>query len=120
MLQGAVSQSSLSSTGLYPGGPTMGKVERRSPAVSSTPGLVLEPAQGEESRALLSVKKAHGEEKENLTAQALDLSLKYHFVTPLTSMVVTKPEDNEDERAIADKPGEGGDRDGGCNLEASL
>uniref|UniRef100_A0A2K6RM54 Inter-alpha-trypsin inhibitor heavy chain H3 n=1 Tax=Rhinopithecus roxellana TaxID=61622 RepID=A0A2K6RM54_RHIRO len=52
-------------------------------------------------------KNAHGEEKENLTAQALDLSLKYHFVTPLTSMVVTKPEDNEDERAIADKPGEG-------------
>ncbi|XP_017393709.1 inter-alpha-trypsin inhibitor heavy chain H3 isoform X2 [Cebus imitator] len=51
-------------------------------------------------------KKAHGEEKENLTAQALDLSLKYHFVTPLTSMVVTKPEDNEDEPAIADKPGE--------------
>uniref|UniRef100_A0A2I3TUE8 Inter-alpha-trypsin inhibitor heavy chain H3 n=1 Tax=Pan troglodytes TaxID=9598 RepID=A0A2I3TUE8_PANTR len=51
-------------------------------------------------------KNAHGEEKENLTAWALDLSLKYHFVTPLTSMVVTKPEDNEDERAIADKPGE--------------
>nr|XP_036850782.1 inter-alpha-trypsin inhibitor heavy chain H3 [Manis javanica] len=52
-------------------------------------------------------KKAHGEEKENLTAQALDLSLKYHFVTPLTSMVVTKPEDSEDQTAIADKPGEG-------------
>ncbi|XP_012590621.1 PREDICTED: inter-alpha-trypsin inhibitor heavy chain H3 [Condylura cristata] len=52
-------------------------------------------------------KNAHGEEKENLTAQALDLSLKYHFVTPLTSMVVTKPEDNEDKTAIADKPGEG-------------
>uniref|UniRef100_A0A452V5H9 Inter-alpha-trypsin inhibitor heavy chain H3 n=1 Tax=Ursus maritimus TaxID=29073 RepID=A0A452V5H9_URSMA len=52
-------------------------------------------------------KNAHGEEKENLTAQALDLSLKYHFVTPLTSMVVTKPEDNEDQTAIADKPGEG-------------
>lgn len=34
-------------------------------------------------------------------------------------MVVTKPEDNEDERAIADKPGEGGDRDGGHNPEAS-
>ncbi|XP_044111189.1 inter-alpha-trypsin inhibitor heavy chain H3 isoform X2 [Neovison vison] len=51
-------------------------------------------------------KNAHGEEKENLTAQALDLSLKYHFVTPLTSMVVTKPEDNEDQTAIADKPGE--------------
>ncbi|XP_037386421.1 inter-alpha-trypsin inhibitor heavy chain H3 isoform X1 [Talpa occidentalis] len=52
-------------------------------------------------------KNAHGEEKENLTAQALDLSLKYHFVTPLTSMVVTKPEDNEDQTSIADKPGEG-------------
>ncbi|XP_036734091.2 inter-alpha-trypsin inhibitor heavy chain H3 isoform X4 [Manis pentadactyla] len=52
-------------------------------------------------------KKARGEEKENLTAQALDLSLKYHFVTPLTSMVVTKPEDSEDQTAIADKPGEG-------------
>ncbi|XP_069874643.1 inter-alpha-trypsin inhibitor heavy chain H3 [Dipodomys merriami] len=51
-------------------------------------------------------KKAHGDEKENLTAQALELSLKYHFVTPLTSMVVTKPEDNEDQTAIADKPGE--------------
>ncbi|XP_023571577.1 LOW QUALITY PROTEIN: inter-alpha-trypsin inhibitor heavy chain H3 [Octodon degus] len=51
-------------------------------------------------------KNAQGEEKENLTAQALDLSLKYHFVTPLTSMVVTKPEDNEDQTSIADKPGE--------------
>uniref|UniRef100_A0A8D0G943 Inter-alpha-trypsin inhibitor heavy chain 3 n=1 Tax=Sphenodon punctatus TaxID=8508 RepID=A0A8D0G943_SPHPU len=46
---------------------------------------------------------AQGEEKGNLTAQALDLSLKYKFVTPLTSMVVTKPEDEE----IADKPIEG-------------
>ncbi|XP_074139619.1 inter-alpha-trypsin inhibitor heavy chain H3 isoform X4 [Sminthopsis crassicaudata] len=52
-------------------------------------------------------KNAEGEEKENLTAQALDLSLKYHFVTPLTSMVVTKPEDNEETQSIADKPGEG-------------
>ncbi|EPY76914.1 inter-alpha-trypsin inhibitor heavy chain H3 [Camelus ferus] len=52
-------------------------------------------------------KNAHGKEKENLTAQALDLSLKYHFVTPLTSMVVTKPEDNENQMDIADKPGEG-------------
>ncbi|KAM9592867.1 inter-alpha-trypsin inhibitor heavy chain H3 isoform 4-T4 [Trichechus inunguis] len=51
-------------------------------------------------------KNAYGEEKENLRARALDLSLKYHFVTPLTSMVVTKPEDNEDQTAIADKPGE--------------
>uniref|UniRef100_A0A8C6R1C7 Inter-alpha-trypsin inhibitor heavy chain H3 n=1 Tax=Nannospalax galili TaxID=1026970 RepID=A0A8C6R1C7_NANGA len=52
-------------------------------------------------------KNAYGEEKENLTAQALELSLKYNFVTPLTSMVVTKPEDNENQAAIADKPGEG-------------
>ncbi|XP_036911668.1 inter-alpha-trypsin inhibitor heavy chain H3 isoform X2 [Sturnira hondurensis] len=52
-------------------------------------------------------KNAHGDEKENLTAQALDLSLKYHFVTPLTSMVVTKPEDNENKMALANKPGEG-------------
>ncbi|XP_060060463.1 inter-alpha-trypsin inhibitor heavy chain H3 [Erinaceus europaeus] len=51
-------------------------------------------------------KNSHGEEKENLTAQALELSLKYHFVTPLTSMVVTKPEDNDDQTAIADKPGD--------------
>ncbi|XP_065791414.1 inter-alpha-trypsin inhibitor heavy chain H3 isoform X3 [Muntiacus reevesi] len=51
-------------------------------------------------------KNARGEEKENLTAQALELSLKYHFVTPLTSMVVTKPEDNENQTAIANKPGE--------------
>lgn len=53
-------------------------------------------------------KNARGEEKDNLTAQALNMSLKYHFVTPLTSMVVTKPEDNEEQTAIADKPGEGG------------
>ncbi|XP_064223272.1 inter-alpha-trypsin inhibitor heavy chain H3 isoform X2 [Aotus nancymaae] len=65
-------------------------------------------------------KKAHGEEKENLTAQALDLSLKYHFVTPLTSMVVTKPEDNEDERAIADKPGEGTPSSGGHPMGEQL
>ncbi|XP_036286773.1 inter-alpha-trypsin inhibitor heavy chain H3 isoform X3 [Pipistrellus kuhlii] len=52
-------------------------------------------------------KNAHGSEKENLTAQALELSLKYHFVTPLTSMVVTKPEDSDNQMDIADKPGEG-------------
>eukprot|EP00076_Gallus_gallus_P046431 XP_414253.4 inter-alpha-trypsin inhibitor heavy chain H3 isoform X1 [Gallus gallus] len=49
---------------------------------------------------------ATGEEKENFTAKALDLSLKYKFVTPLTSMVVTKPEGNENQAAIADKPTE--------------
>ncbi|NXJ97663.1 ITIH3 inhibitor, partial [Corythaixoides concolor] len=50
---------------------------------------------------------ATGEEKENLTAEALDLSLKYKFVTPLTSMVVTKPEDHDNQDGIADKPIEG-------------
>uniref|UniRef100_A0A8B9PGU7 Inter-alpha-trypsin inhibitor heavy chain H3 n=1 Tax=Apteryx owenii TaxID=8824 RepID=A0A8B9PGU7_APTOW len=49
---------------------------------------------------------ATGEEKENLTAKALDLSLKYKFVTPLTSMVVTKPEDYDNQAGIADKPTE--------------
>ncbi|XP_070594726.1 inter-alpha-trypsin inhibitor heavy chain H3-like isoform X2 [Erythrolamprus reginae] len=49
----------------------------------------------------------HGDEKGNITAKALELSLKYKFVTPLTSMVVTKPEDNEEKEAIADKPTEG-------------
>ncbi|XP_033645563.1 inter-alpha-trypsin inhibitor heavy chain H3-like isoform X2 [Asterias rubens] len=32
-------------------------------------------------------------EKASLTKRALDLSLKYHFVTPLTSLVVVKPEE---------------------------
>ncbi|XP_062356403.1 inter-alpha-trypsin inhibitor heavy chain H3-like [Cinclus cinclus] len=49
---------------------------------------------------------ATGEEKENLTAQALALSLMYKFVTPLTSMVVTKPEEDDNEEGIADKPTE--------------
>ncbi|XP_073681767.1 inter-alpha-trypsin inhibitor heavy chain H3 [Garra rufa] len=45
------------------------------------------------------------EDKENITAEALDLSLQYNFVTPLTSMVVTKPEaeDDKNETLIADK-----------------
>ncbi|XP_039209823.1 inter-alpha-trypsin inhibitor heavy chain H3-like isoform X2 [Crotalus tigris] len=47
---------------------------------------------------------AQGAEKENITAKALELSLKYKFVTPLTSMVVTKPEGNEEREAVADKP----------------
>ncbi|XP_063796687.1 inter-alpha-trypsin inhibitor heavy chain H3-like isoform X3 [Pseudophryne corroboree] len=48
-------------------------------------------------------------EKANLTAQALDLSLKFNFVTPLTSMIVTKPEEKEKEAEtlIADKFVEG-------------
>ncbi|XP_070793134.1 inter-alpha-trypsin inhibitor heavy chain H3-like [Pituophis catenifer annectens] len=52
---------------------------------------------------------AQGDEKENITAKALELSLKYKFVTPLTSMVVTKPEGNNVTEAVADKPTEGTD-----------
>uniref|UniRef100_A0A452GUG9 Inter-alpha-trypsin inhibitor heavy chain C-terminal domain-containing protein n=1 Tax=Gopherus agassizii TaxID=38772 RepID=A0A452GUG9_9SAUR len=52
---------------------------------------------------------AQEEKRRNLAAEALELSLKYKFVTPLTSMVVTKPEDNEDKAAIADKPVKGRD-----------
>uniref|UniRef100_A0A671NEM3 Inter-alpha-trypsin inhibitor heavy chain H3 n=1 Tax=Sinocyclocheilus anshuiensis TaxID=1608454 RepID=A0A671NEM3_9TELE len=45
--------------------------------------------------------KCSPEDKENIRAQALDLSLRYNFVTPLTSMVVTKPEtEDEDETLI--------------------
>ncbi|XP_038054558.1 inter-alpha-trypsin inhibitor heavy chain H3-like [Patiria miniata] len=33
-------------------------------------------------------------EKQDLTQRALELSLKYHFVTPLTSLVVVKPDDD--------------------------
>lgn len=35
------------------------------------------------------------DEKINATAKALDMSLQYSFVTPLTSMVVIKPEVEE-------------------------
>ncbi|KAJ8259919.1 hypothetical protein GJAV_G00174980 [Gymnothorax javanicus] len=45
-----------------------------------------------------------GEEKSQMETQALALALKYSFVTPLTSMVVTKP---EGEQQVAHKPKEG-------------
>ncbi|XP_041638326.1 inter-alpha-trypsin inhibitor heavy chain H3-like [Cheilinus undulatus] len=45
------------------------------------------------------------EEKDNTTAKVLEMALRYNFVTPLTSMVVTKPEteDGADSPLIADK-----------------
>lgn len=54
-------------------------------------------------------KKGDAHEKANATAKALDMSLQYSFVTPLTSMVVTKPEteDGPDSPLIADKLTEG-------------
>lgn len=54
-------------------------------------------------------KSGTADEKVNATAEALDMSLQYSFVTPLTSMVVTKPE-SEDGPLIADKLTEGKDR----------
>ncbi|XP_056324680.1 inter-alpha-trypsin inhibitor heavy chain H3b isoform X2 [Danio aesculapii] len=45
-----------------------------------------------------------GQEKDNAKKEALELSLKYKFVTPLTSLVVTKPQ--EDEVQVAVKPNE--------------
>uniref|UniRef100_A0A8C9TBE5 Inter-alpha-trypsin inhibitor heavy chain H3 n=1 Tax=Scleropages formosus TaxID=113540 RepID=A0A8C9TBE5_SCLFO len=66
-------------------------------------------AQGvrEVSTAALCLPRGSGtaEEKSNATSEALALSLKYSFVTPLTSMVVTKPQRDEEpeDMFIADK-----------------
>ncbi|XP_078065932.1 inter-alpha-trypsin inhibitor heavy chain H3-like isoform X2 [Mustelus asterias] len=49
---------------------------------------------------------AETNEKKNLTDRILELSLKYSFVTPLTSMVVTKPEEKKNDTFVADKPPE--------------
>lgn len=46
-----------------------------------------------------------GSEKEDAKNEALKLSLKYGFVTPLTSMVVTKPQGESTD--VLDKPKEG-------------
>uniref|UniRef100_A0A2R9C106 Inter-alpha-trypsin inhibitor heavy chain 4 n=1 Tax=Pan paniscus TaxID=9597 RepID=A0A2R9C106_PANPA len=45
-------------------------------------------------------------DQQALRNQALNLSLAYSFVTPLTSMVVTKPDDQEQSQ-VAEKPMEG-------------
>uniref|UniRef100_A0A8C7BVA9 Inter-alpha-trypsin inhibitor heavy chain 4 n=1 Tax=Neovison vison TaxID=452646 RepID=A0A8C7BVA9_NEOVI len=50
---------------------------------------------------------ASNAEKQALETQALNLSLHYCFVTPLTSMVVTKPEGKE-QSEVAEKPMETG------------
>ncbi|XP_074470274.1 inter-alpha-trypsin inhibitor heavy chain H3-like isoform X2 [Sebastes fasciatus] len=65
------------------------------------------------------------QEKDNATAKALDMSLRYSFVTPLTSMVVTKPEteDGTEPPLIADKLTEDqrqeAERHGGSNPGSS-
>ncbi|XP_022428585.1 inter-alpha-trypsin inhibitor heavy chain H4 isoform X5 [Delphinapterus leucas] len=48
-------------------------------------------------------------EKQALEARALNLSLSYSFVTPLTSMVITKPEGQEQSQ-VAEKPVENENR----------
>ncbi|XP_043932317.1 inter-alpha-trypsin inhibitor heavy chain H3-like [Protopterus annectens] len=51
-------------------------------------------------------------QKELLTQKALELSLKYNFVTSLTSMVVTKPTEGEDTQTmLADKPKDEGKKE---------
>ncbi|XP_069822724.1 inter-alpha-trypsin inhibitor heavy chain H3-like isoform X2 [Dendropsophus ebraccatus] len=50
---------------------------------------------------------AEGELKENSTDKALQLSLKYNFVTPLTSLVITRLEESDDSiTMVAKKPKE--------------
>lgn len=56
-------------------------------------------------------------EKQTLKTRALGLSLNYSFVTPLTSMVVTKPEGQEQSQ-VAEKPVENGKYESG--LPASM
>uniref|UniRef100_A0A8C8W778 Inter alpha-trypsin inhibitor, heavy chain 4 n=1 Tax=Peromyscus maniculatus bairdii TaxID=230844 RepID=A0A8C8W778_PERMB len=51
---------------------------------------------------------SHGDELKALESQALNLSLTYNFVTPLTHMVVTKPEGQE-QFQVAEKPVEAGE-----------
>ncbi|XP_013987448.1 inter-alpha-trypsin inhibitor heavy chain H3 isoform X1 [Salmo salar] len=46
-----------------------------------------------------------GKEKEKVKKEALDLCMKYSFVTPFTSMVVTKPQGEDSQ--VAHKPKEG-------------
>ncbi|XP_020827214.2 LOW QUALITY PROTEIN: inter-alpha-trypsin inhibitor heavy chain H4-like [Phascolarctos cinereus] len=65
---------------------------------------------------LEKVVSASGDEQKSLEAQALDLSLKFSFVTPLTSMVVTKPE-GQYEAQVVSKPVEA---DNGQSFSFSL
>ncbi|KAL8212381.1 UNVERIFIED_CONTAM: Inter-alpha-trypsin inhibitor heavy chain H4 [Gekko kuhli] len=62
---------------------------------------------------------AEGEQQKSLKGQVLGLSLKFSFVTPLTSMVVTKPDAEE----VANKPTEAGPNQRtvtGCELDVEL
>lgn len=48
-----------------------------------------------------------GEERANLSSQALRMSLDYGFVTPLTSMSIRGMADQDGLKPIIDKPSEG-------------
>ncbi|XP_014986190.3 inter-alpha-trypsin inhibitor heavy chain H4 isoform X6 [Macaca mulatta] len=58
---------------------------------------------------LEQIVSASDADQQALRTRALNLSLAYSFVTPLTSMVVTKPEDQEQSQ-VAEKPVEGESR----------
>ncbi|XP_076449000.1 inter-alpha-trypsin inhibitor heavy chain H3-like isoform X2 [Babylonia areolata] len=62
----------------------LSKMAERTWAFLSIKQLLKEKTAAQEDQSLV----------EELEKQILDLSLKYHFVTPLTSMVVTRPQDN--------------------------
>ncbi|XP_054883457.1 inter-alpha-trypsin inhibitor heavy chain H3-like isoform X2 [Poeciliopsis prolifica] len=49
-----------------------------------------------------------GPQKDEVKSEALELSLKYSFVTPLTSMVVTKPQGDDMDVLSKPKEGQGG------------
>ncbi|XP_029683219.1 inter-alpha-trypsin inhibitor heavy chain H4-like isoform X2 [Takifugu rubripes] len=59
-----------------------------------------------------------GSEKEDAKNEALKLSLRYGFVTPLTSMVVTKPQGEDAD--VLDKPKEGPGFDRGIPGHAAI
>ena len=59
------------------------------------------------SRRLSPRMKLEGEEKANLSAEALKMALTYQFVTPLTSMTMKGLTDQEGLEPVIDKPLEG-------------
>ena len=59
------------------------------------------------SRCLSRRMKLEGKEKANVSAKALQMSLAYQFVTPLTSMTVRGMADQDGLEPIIDKPLDG-------------
>lgn len=65
------------------------------------------PSCGAWSRCLFHRMKLEGEEKAKLLAKALQMSLAYQFVTPLTSMTMRGLVDEDGLEPVIDKPTEG-------------